>query len=279
MSFVISNENINMPNMIYGTAWKKEKTSELVYEALKQGFRGIDTACQPRHYQEKLVGDGIKKAFDDNLIKRDELFIQTKFTPIDGQDRNNMPYLESDDLQTQIRKSFKNSKENLQVEFIDSYVLHSPIFPGAKLIKTWNTMEEFYYNKEVGQLGISNCYDLDVLRYLYTYSNVKPAVVQNRFYAQSNYDKELRAWCNEKGIVYESFWSLTANPNIVNSSILVELSKKYKKSNEQVFYKFLNELGIIPLNGTTSVEHMELDLNISDFSLTKDEVESINTLL
>lgn len=76
MNFVISNENIHMPNMINGTAWKKDKTSNLVYEALKQGFKGIDTAGQPRHYQEKLVGDGIKKAIDDNLIKRDELFIQ-----------------------------------------------------------------------------------------------------------------------------------------------------------------------------------------------------------
>ncbi len=279
MSFFISSENINIPNMIYGTAWKKDKTSSLVYEALREGFKGIDTAGQPRHYNEKGVGEGIDKSFNDNIIKRDQLYIQTKFTPIDGQDKNNMPYLITDDLKTQIRKSFEKSKLNLKVEYIDSYILHSSIFPGKKLIEAWLTMEEFYHSKEVGQLGISNCYDLDVLKYLYNNSEVKPAIVQNRFYAQSGYDKEIRVWCKQMGILYQSFWSLTANPEIVNSSLINQLSKKYNKTKEQIFYKFLNELGIIPLNGTTSNEHMKLDLNIKDFNLEKAEIETINNML
>jgi diketogulonate reductase-like aldo/keto reductase len=72
---------------------------------------------------------------------------------------------------------------------------------------------------------------------------------------------------------------LTANPEIVNSSLINQLSKKYNKTKEQVFYKFLNELGIIPLNGTTSNEHMKLDLNIKDFNLEKAEIETINNML
>jgi len=279
LSFFISKENINVPNMIYGTAWKKDETSNLVYEALKEGFRGIDTAGQPKHYNEKGVGEGINKSIKDNIITRNDLYIQTKFTPIDGQDKNNMPYEITDDLKIQIRKSFENSKKNLQVEYIDSYILHSPIFPGKKLIEAWLTMEEFYSLKEVGQLGISNCYDLDVLKYLYKNSDIKPAIVQNRFYAQSGYDKEIRVWCKQKGILYQSFWSLTANPEIVNSSVINQLSKKYNKTKEQIFYKFLNELEIIPLNGTTSNEHMKLDLNIKDFYLEKSEIETISSML
>ena len=279
MSFFISKENINIPNMIYGTAWKKDETSNLVYESLKEGFRGIDTAGQPKHYNEKGVGEGISKSIKDNIITRNDLYIQTKFTPIDGQDKNNMPYEITDDLKIQIRKSFENSKKNLQVEYIDSYILHSPIFPGKKLIEAWLTMEEFYSLKEVGQLGISNCYDLDVLKYLYKNSDIKPAIVQNRFYAQSGYDKEIRVWCKQNGILYQSFWSLTANPEIVNSSVINQLSKKYNKTKEQIFYKFLNELEIIPLNGTTSNEHMKLDLNIKDFYLEKSEIETISSML
>ncbi len=279
MSFFISKENINVPNMIYGTAWKKDETSNLVYEALKEGFRGIDTAGQPKHYNEKGVGEGINKSIKDNIITRNDLYIQTKFTPIDGQDKNNMPYEITDDLKTQVRKSFENSKKNLQVEYIDSYILHSPIFPGKKLIEVWLTMEEFYSLKEVGQLGISNCYDLDVLKYLYKNSDLKPAIVQNRFYAQSGYDKEIRIWCKQKGILYQSFWSLTANPEILNSSVINQLSKKYNKTKEQIFYKFLNELEIIPLNGTTSNEHMKLDLDIKDFYLEKSEIETISSML
>jgi diketogulonate reductase-like aldo/keto reductase len=64
-----------MPKFLYGTAWKKERTADLVYEALKAGFRGVDTAAQPRHYNEKLVGDGIRRAISEGLVDRKDLFV------------------------------------------------------------------------------------------------------------------------------------------------------------------------------------------------------------
>ena len=188
---------MKIPNMIYGTAWKKENTTALVFEALKQGFRAVDTACQPRHYREDLVGLGLQKAYDEQIVKREDLFIQTKFTPIDGQDKNNMPYLKSDEIEIQVEKSFETSKKNLKTNFIDAYILHSPVYPENKLQKVWQKMEEFFDAGEVGQLGISNCYDLDILIYIYNNAKIKPSIVQNRFYAQSGYDKEIRAFCTE----------------------------------------------------------------------------------
>ena len=267
-----------MPKMIYGTAWKKEETSRLVEEALLCGFRAVDTACQPRHYSEDLVGLGLKKAFDSG-IKREDVFIQTKFTPISGQDVNNMPYLSHDDLQTQLEKSFAKSKENLQVDFIDSYLIHSPFNPIEDLVGVYRTMEEFVSCGQVGQIGISNCYDLNLLIYLYDIAKVKPKVVQNRFYADSNYDKEIRNFCKQRDITYQSFWSLTANPNILSSKEVQTLSEKYNKTSPQIFYKFLNELGITPLNGTTNKVHMLEDLDIDSFSLEKDEIDSLSKLL
>ncbi|XPV70412.1 MAG: aldo/keto reductase family protein [Halarcobacter sp.] len=278
MNYFLSNQNIKIPNMIYGTAWKKQQTADFVYEALKTGFKGIDTACQPKHYQEDLVGEGIAKAFNEGL-KREEIYIQTKFTPIDGQDINNMPYLAEDSLEVQIKKSFETSKKNLKLDYIDSYILHSPIFPGAKLLKAWEVMSSFYKNKEVGQLGISNCYDLDVLEYLYKNVDTKPSIVQNRFYAQSSYDKEIRAWCKDKGIIYESFWSLTANPHILSNKFVNYLASKYDKSVAVVFYKFLNQIGVVPLNGTTSKTHMNEDLLLDSFELSIKEIEEISSLL
>lgn len=269
---------MKIPNMIYGTAWKKENTTALVFEALKQGFRAVDTACQPKHYREDLVGFGLQKAYEVG-IKREDLFIQTKFTPIDGQDQNNMPYLESDDIEIQVEKSFETSKKNLKTSFIDAYILHSPVYPGSKLQKVWQKMEEFYDKKEVGALGISNCYELDVLKYLYNNARIKPTIIQNRFYAQSGYDKEIRVFCKENGITYESFWSLTANPHILNSDILKNLSVKYEKGVAEIFYRFLNHINIVPLNGTTSTKHMIEDLKISEFELTNEEISSILNLL
>jgi diketogulonate reductase-like aldo/keto reductase len=64
-----------IPKLVYGTAWKKDRTADLVYQALKSGFRGIDTAAQPKHYQENLVGDGIRKAIQEGLVTREELYV------------------------------------------------------------------------------------------------------------------------------------------------------------------------------------------------------------
>ncbi|MBY0541280.1 MAG: aldo/keto reductase [Campylobacterales bacterium] len=269
---------MKIPNMIYGTAWKKENTTDLVFEALKQGFKGIDTACQPKHYREDLVGLGLLKAYEIG-IKREDIFLQTKFTPIDGQDQSNMPYLQSDEIEVQVEKSFETSKKNLKTNFIDAYILHSPVFPGSKLQKIWQKMEEFYDKKEVRALGISNCYDLDTLKFLYENAKIKPSIIQNRFYAQSGYDKEVRVFCKQNNITYESFWSLSANPDILISEVLQNLINKYQRSAAEIFYRFLNHIEIVPLNGTTSKKHMMEDLKIGEFELLDREIEEITKLL
>lgn len=64
-----------IPVFLYGTAWKKDRTAELVYTAVQNGFRAIDTAAQPRHYQEDLVGDGIRKAIADGLVRREDIYV------------------------------------------------------------------------------------------------------------------------------------------------------------------------------------------------------------
>ena len=190
-----------------------------------------------------------------------------------------MPYLASDEIEVQVEKSFETSKKNLHTDFINAYILHSPVYPGSKLQRVWQKMEEFYDKKEVGALGISNCYDLDVLKYLFNNAKVKPSIVQNRFYAQSDYDKEIRSFCNENHITYESFWSLTANPNILSHEVLQNLALKYEKGVAEIFYRFLNHINIVPLNGTTSLKHMIEDLKIGEFELTREEINSIYNLL
>ena len=267
-----------MNNMIYGTAWKKEETTRLVSEALKLGFRAIDTACQPKHYREDLVGVALAKAFLEGL-KREDVFIQTKFTPIDGQDRNNMPYNENDDILTKLDKSFNRSKENLKVDFIDSYLIHSPFAPIEDFIAVYKRMEELVELGQVGQIGLSNCYDLKLLSYVYNNAKIKPKVLQNRFYRDSNYDKVLREFCTQNEITYQSFWSLSANPNILASDEVVSIAKKYDKSAPQILYKFLNQINITPLNGTTSKVHMKEDLEIIHFDLEEKEISSILKLL
>jgi diketogulonate reductase-like aldo/keto reductase len=201
-----------MPGIIYGTAWKKDRTRDLVVRAVRAGFRGIDTACQPKHYNEPQVGEALVRLADDG-IGRNEIFLQTKFTPLAGQDPATVPYDPAAPPADQVAQSFAVSLENLRTDVIDSLVLHSPLAPHTLLMEVWGAMEEIAESGGARQLGISNCYDLPVLEALCGDARVKPAVVQNRFYIDSGYDQELREWCSTRGIGYQSFWTLTANPH------------------------------------------------------------------
>ncbi|HEX5711655.1 MAG TPA: aldo/keto reductase [Sulfuricurvum sp.] len=272
-------ENVKMPALIYGTAWKKERTADLVVQAITSGFRGIDTACQPKHYEEPLVGEAIARLKEDHGISRDELFIQTKFTPLSGQDPQRIPYDPNAPLEMQVSFSFEASKRNLKTHYVDSLVLHSPLFPYANLTKVWTAMEEIYHNKGARQLGISNCYDLQLLQQLYADAHVKPSVVQNRFYSESGYDSQLRLWCDTKGIIYQSFWSLSANPHIWGSSVIDILVQKYDKTAAQILYRYLNHVRIVPLIGSTSQQHMDEDLAIFEFDLLEGEIKSITEFM
>jgi diketogulonate reductase-like aldo/keto reductase len=270
---------VKIPKLIYGTAWKKSDTAALVHEAIVSGFRGIDTACQPKHYNEKGVGEAIQKLFKQGIVKRDELFIQTKFTPIGGQDPNQVPYDPKLPLSQQVAQSFVQSKINLGIESVDSLVLHSPLQRWDDLVEVWRAMELVHREGGTKLLGISNCYDLKLLKSLYDAAEVKPKVVQNRFYRESHFDSDLRVWCREKEITYQSFWSLTANPHLLSSVPVQKVAKTHGKTEAQIFFRFLSHLGIVPLTGTRSPTHMKEDLAIFEFELSPAEIKEIEALL
>lgn len=267
-----------IPPMLYGTAWKKERTADLVALALENGFRGIDTACQPKHYEEALVGEGCEHFYAQGG-KREDLFIQTKFTPLSGQDPLKLPYNPQVSLEEQIITSCEISKKNLRTSYLDSLLLHSPLFPYSNLLKAWKVFELLFEKGDVRQIGISNCYDLSLLQKLYKDAQIKPSVVQNRFYADTYYDKTLRIWTQERGIIYQSFWTLSANPHLLHSLIIQNIANIYAKSAEQIFYRYVTQEDIIPLNGTTSSWHMKEDLSIFEFTLKPMEIKQITTLL
>lgn len=253
------------PSFTYGTAWKKEQTKVLVKEALKQGFRRIDTAAQPKHYQEYLVGEALREAYTESLVLRQDLYVQTKYTTPAGQDLNNMPYDPNAPLENQIHTSVASSLKNLRSHeeseegtYLDCLLLHSPLPTLEKTLEAWRLLETYVPHK-IKALGISNV-TLPVVREIYNTCNIKPSVVQNRFYAQTRYDGPLRAFCREHGIVYQSFWTLTGNPKLVKSKPVQELAQAAEVSVPTALYALAMELGIEVLNGTTSVEHMQDDL-------------------
>lgn len=206
-----------LPRFIYGTAWKKDRTKELVELAVHSGFRGIDTACQPKHYYEPGVGDALQALYAEGIVTRESIFLQSKFTSLNGQDPKQIPYNKDASLTEQVHESFNKSCQNLRTHYLNCLVLHSPMSRFSDTMLVWRAMEEIYDMGGVLQLGISNTYDIQTLRKLYAEATVKPSVLQNRFYADSGYDAEIREFCKENGIMYQSFWTLSANPHILKS--------------------------------------------------------------
>jgi len=276
--WLTTSAGVKMPRIIYGTAWKKDRTADLVVRAIQTGFRGIDTACQPKHYNEPLVGTALQR-LKDHGIEREALFLQTKFTPLSGQDPRQVPYDKNSPVELQVAQSFEASQKNLQTEYIDSLILHSPMATHTLSMKVWNAMEKIHKTGGARQLGISNCYNTDVIRSLHADANVKPAVVQNRFYQETGYDADLRHWCSNHGVIYQSFWTLTANPHVLTSITVRTIARKYKKTEAQIFFRYLSHSGIVPLTGTTSEQHMREDLSIFDFELSSEDIKNVSLLL
>jgi diketogulonate reductase-like aldo/keto reductase len=140
-------------------------------------------------------------------------------------------------------------------------------------------MEDACERGLVRQLGISNCYEPRLFEQLCRYARVQPSVLQNRFYDKTNYDRELRAICRARQIVYQSFWTLTANPRVLAHNVLTQLSAQHQKTPAQVFFRYLTQAGIVPLTGTQSRQHMREDLTIFDFTLDDTEQAAIDALL
>ena len=141
--------------IIYGTAWKKDATAKLVYDAILAGFRRIDTACQPKHYNESEVGAGRTAAARDLGLTRNDFWLQTKYTSLNGQDVNRIPYDKHAALDERVRQSLAKSFENLQTNYIDSLVMHGPEDDWEKNLIVWREFEKFVDKGMVGQIGIS----------------------------------------------------------------------------------------------------------------------------
>jgi len=273
-----SEDHADMPRILYGTAWKKEQTAVLVTAAIRAGFRGIDTACQPKHYHEAGVGEGIAACLGSELSRAD-LFLQSKFTSLSGQDRASVPYDPRAALALQVAQSFERSLQNLRTTYLDSLVLHSPLETMKDTLEVWHAMESIVASSRLHRIGISNCYELATLRRLYDAARIKPSVVQNRFHAESGYDRDIRVFCRAHDITYQSFWTLTANPQLLASNAVKLAAARNRCTPAQVLFRYLSHEGVVPLTGTRSATHLHEDLAIFDFELTQGEREAITSLL
>jgi diketogulonate reductase-like aldo/keto reductase len=268
-----------IPPFLYGTAWKEERTEALTRLALQAGFRGIDTANQRKHYFEAGVGAALKSALEAGEVSRPEMFLQSKFTFLGGQD-DRLPYHRAATIAEQVAQSFESSLVHLGTDYLDSYVLHGPasrrgLSPADW--QAWRAMERLAQAGKARWLGVSNV-SLEQLQALCEQATVQPKFVQNRCYAKTGWDRAMRAWCNAHGLVYQGFSLLTANRAELAGPVAQGIAGRTGRPLAQVLFRFCQLLGMLPLTGTSQLEHMRLDLAAGELELSATDVAALEQL-
>jgi diketogulonate reductase-like aldo/keto reductase len=269
----------SIPSFLYGTAWKEDRTAALTELAIRSGFRAIDTANQRRHYFEAGVGQGLAAAYAAGLVTRDDLFLQTKFTYQDGQDHR-LPYDPLAELSVQVAQSMASSLEHLGADHVDSFVLHGPASHSHWTTDDFETWQAMIKERDAGHtrlLGVSNI-SLAQLQQMARAHAEPPAFVQNRCYASRGWDRDVRAFCRERNIIYQGFSLLTANVEVLRHSLVAGLAAQFNASPAQIIFAFARQVGILPLTGTSSADHMEQDLASLDLVLPKAAIQTIESL-
>jgi diketogulonate reductase-like aldo/keto reductase len=278
-----------VPDFLYGTAWKEDRTPALTELALRMGFRAIDTANQRRHYFEEGVGQGLAAAYRAGLVTRADLFLQTKFTYQPGQDHR-LPYDPAASLSVQVAQSIASSLDHLGTDHVDSYVLHGPSSNHDWTDADTEVWEAMRKERDAGRtrlLGVSNV-SLRHLQQMAVARAELPAIVQNRCYARLGWDRAVRLFCRERKIIYQGFSLLTANQEVLRHPLIASLTAasltipslaaNANATPTQIVFSFARAVGILPLTGTSDPEHMKQDLASRDLTLPPDAIDTIESL-
>jgi len=267
-----------VPNFLYGTAWNEDRTAALTETAIRAGFRGIDTANQRKHYFEAGVGEGLAAAYRAGIVTRDDLFLQTKFTYQRGQDHR-LPYDPQASLSVQVVQSLASSLEHLGTDHVDSLLLHGPSDHdwSDDDAEVWETMRKERDAGRTQLIGVSNV-SLQHLVQLESIHTELPSFVQNRCFARLGWDREVRSFCSERKIVYQGFSLLTANKGVLQLSSLADLAALLNATPAQVVFRFARAVGILPMTGTSDLQHMKEDLGTEKLTLPPKAVEAIESI-
>ena len=273
-------ERAYVPDFLYGTAWKEDRTAALTELALRMGFRGIDTASQRRHYFEAGVGQGLAAAYGDGVVVRADLFLQTKFTYRRGQDHR-LPYDPQASLSVQVAQSLTSALEHLGTDYVDSYMLHGPSSSYDWTDADAEAWEAMCKERDAGRtrfVGVSNV-SLEHLEQMTAAHSKAPEFVQNRCFASQGWDREVRLFCQGRRIVYQGFSLLTANLEVLKHPTLVDVAAQAHATPAQVVFSFARTVGMLPLTGTSDAEHMKQDLATRDLTLAPEAIRTIESLV
>ena len=254
--YVILNNGIKMPIIGLGTwTFTNEEAEEAVYIAIKNGYRLIDTA---QYYGDEVgVGKGVRKAIDEGIVKREDIFVTSKI------------YASTDH-----NKAIEKSLNNLDLDYIDLLLIHQPGFDDKGL---YQTMEKYYKEGKLKAIGISNYYTKEAIDEVLSYAEIVPAVIQNEnhIYYQNN---ELQEYVKQYGIIIESWYPFGGRGHTdenFNNETIVKIAKKYNKTSAQIILRWQLQAGYIAIPGSKNPDHIKENISIFDFELSDEDMKKI----
>ena len=256
MEYVTLANGVKMPQLGYGVYQvTKEECERCVADALKGGYRHIDTAQS--YFNEEEVGNAIKKSG----IPREELFITTKV------------WIEHYGYE-ECRKSVIESMRKLQLDYIDLVLLHQPF---ADYYGAWRALEELYAEGKLRAIGVSN-FNPDRLVDICSFSRIKPMVNQVETHPH-NQQKAAHEWMNKYGVVHEAWAPFgEGRGGLFTDPVLEKIAAKYGKTTAQVMLRWHIQRGIAVIPKSTHIERMRENFDVFGFTLSDEDMQAIAAL-
>lgn len=255
---VILNNGNYIPSIGFGTSLVTgEECVRTIKKAIEVGYRHIDTASAYKNEVE--IGQAIKQS----NIEREELFITSKVW------KDSMGYKNA-------IKSFEQTLKNLNLEYVDLFLIHWPKVNNDTLnLETWRALETIYKEGRAKAIGVSNFLDKH-LKIILENSNIVPAINQIEFHP-GLIRKETIEFCRKHNIVLEA-WTPLGKGKMLNNKELIKIAKKYNKSVAQICLKWCLQNEVIPLPKSQNEERMKQNLSLFDFEISKEDMETINNM-
>ncbi len=252
------NSGYEMPIIGLGT-WTQddEETANSVYHALKDGYRLIDTA---QYYGNEMgVGNGIKRAINDGIVTREDVFITTKIMPSNYDNAYN---------------SVDESLKRLDTDYIDLLLIHQP---GNNDEEVYKAMEDATRAGKVRSIGISNYYTKEAVDEVLSYAEIVPAVIQNEnhIYYQNT---DFQNYVSQYGIIMESWYPFGGRGHTsenFNNDVIKTLAEKYNKTSAQIILRWQLQAGYIVIPGSSNPDHILENYSIFDFKLSEEDMRNI----